>query len=387
MFKKFLPIAALVISVQFNAFSQVGIGTTSPATTLDVKGAPTNSTIADGMIAPTLTGNELKAKDAVYGSDHRGTIVYVSAAVTSASAKTTNVNSTGYFYYDGSVWQRIVTGSSTDNIYTTNGTIGSGRTVNVTNTVNFDAGTLFLDGTNNRIGIGTSTPTEKLDLTGNVKFSGALMPNNTAGTAGQVLVSNGAGSAPNWVNVPNMTYGDIKTGIQTVDHGGWVKLDGRVKSTLSADQQIRATALGIVTNLPDATNSCLIQNGTALGSVSGSNSKTITQANLPNINLTAASVTAGTPSGTIGGGGAHSHNLSAFIRYRTGVTGGPTPGVFSDGASGNLVSTDAEPNHTHTFSGSALPGHTHNVPLGGSGTALDITPKSLSVNTFIYLGN
>ncbi|MCC5613216.1 hypothetical protein LC612_42695 [Nostoc sp. CHAB 5834] len=31
--------------------------------------------------------------------------------------------------------------------------------------------------------------------------------------------------------------------------------------------------------------------------------------------------------------------------------------------------------------------HTHTVPLGGSGTALDITPRSLSVNTFIYLGN
>jgi hypothetical protein len=510
MFKKFLPIAALVISVQFNAFSQVGIGTTSPATTLDVKGVPTNSTIADGMIVPTLTGNELKAKDAVYGSSHNGTIVYVTAAVTSASAKTTNVNSPGYFYYDGSVWQRIVTGSSTDNIYSTDGTIGSGRTVNVTNTLNFDAGTLFLDGTNNRIGIGTATPTEKLDLvgnfkftgsimpqnnagisgqflrsygsgqnanwgyllyanarqglcaaggnpstgdvygieqvssaqsgttpafrlyssgsvashiafgkytnataftewmrintdgnvgigtatptekldlTGNVKFSGALMPNNTAGTAGQVLVSNGAGSAPNWVNVPNMTYGDIKTGIQSADHGGWVKLDGRAKSTLSSDQQTRATALGIGTNLPDATNSCLIQNGTALGSVSGSNNKTITQANLPNINLTAASVTAGTPSGTIGGGGAHFHSLGGSIVQRTGVSGGPTPGVFSDGGPGSLVFTNTEPNHTHTFTGIALPGHAHNVPLGGSGTALDITPKSLSVNTFIYLGN
>lgn len=32
--------------------------------------------------------------------------------------------------------------------------------------------------------------------------------------------------------------------------------------------------------------------------------------------------------------------------------------------------------------------HTHTVTVssGGSGIALDITPKSLSVNTFIYLG-
>jgi len=47
-------------------------------------------------------------------------------------------------------------------------------------------------------GIGTAAPTEKLDVAGNLKFSGALMPANTAGTAGQVLRSAGAGVAPIW---------------------------------------------------------------------------------------------------------------------------------------------------------------------------------------------
>ena len=382
MFKKFLPIAALVISVQFNAFSQVGIGTTSPATTLDVKGAPTNSTIADGMIAPTLTGNELKAKDAVYGSDHRGTIVYVSAAVTSASAKTTNVNSTGYFYYDGSVWQRIVTGSSTDNIYTTDGTIGSGRTVNISNTLNFDAGTLFLDGTNNRIGIGTATPTEKLDLTGNVKFSGALMPNNTAGTAGQVLVSNGAGSAPNWVNVPNMTYGDIKMGIQSADHGGWVKLDGRAKSTLSTDQQTRATALSIGTALPNANNAFLIQNGTALGSLSGSNTKTINQNQLPNVqigipNHNHTATESWTSSVDISGGYATNGAgyLSAF---------GSNPAIQIDesGAEGLTIS-----NAPRTITTSTASLTTNSINGNVAQQPFDVRGLMLSVNTFIYLGN
>jgi hypothetical protein len=49
------------------------------------------------------------------------------------------------------------------------------------------------------VGIANTNPTEKLDITGNLKFSGALMPNNTAGTAGQLLQSNGAG-APTWAN-------------------------------------------------------------------------------------------------------------------------------------------------------------------------------------------
>ncbi|MBI3221120.1 MAG: tail fiber domain-containing protein, partial [Bacteroidetes bacterium] len=47
------------------------------------------------------------------------------------------------------------------------------------------------------VGIG-GTPSERLDVVGNVKFSGALMPNNVPGTAGQVLTSAGAGLPPTW---------------------------------------------------------------------------------------------------------------------------------------------------------------------------------------------
>jgi len=49
-----------------------------------------------------------------------------------------------------------------------------------------------------QVGIGTTTPTETLDVEGNVKFSGALMPNNTPGTAGQVLISDGANNPNTW---------------------------------------------------------------------------------------------------------------------------------------------------------------------------------------------
>lgn len=381
MIKNFLPIAALVISVQFNAFSQVGIGTTTPVTTLEVKGAPTNTTIVDGMILPTLTGNQLKAKDAVYGSSQSGTIVYVTAAVSSASAKTTNVNSPGYYYYDGSVWQRIVTGTSTDNIYTTNGTIGSGRTVNVTNTVNFDAGTLFLDGTNDRVGIGSTTPTERIDVTGNVKFSGALMPNNTAGTAGQVLVSGGAGNPPIWVW--NNTYiGDIKTGIQSADHYGWVKLDGRVKSTLTATQQAQATALGIGANLPNATNAVLTQNGTALGSVSGSNTKTISQNQLPNVqigipNHNHTAVESWTSSVDIAGG--HATNGVGSL---TPFGSNPSIQIDESGAEGLTIE-----NSPRTMTTSNVSLSTNSINGNVTQQSFDVRGLMLSVNTFIYLGN
>lgn len=51
-----------------------------------------------------------------------------------------------------------------------------------------------------KIGIGESNPTEKLDVSGNLKVAGAFMPNNLPGNFGEVLVSNGGGAAPSWVN-------------------------------------------------------------------------------------------------------------------------------------------------------------------------------------------
>ncbi|NPA33770.1 MAG: hypothetical protein GXO48_02445 [Chlorobi bacterium] len=49
-----------------------------------------------------------------------------------------------------------------------------------------------------RVGIGVSSPSEVLDISGNVRFSGALMPGGDAGSSGQVLVSQGPGIAPQW---------------------------------------------------------------------------------------------------------------------------------------------------------------------------------------------
>lgn len=51
-----------------------------------------------------------------------------------------------------------------------------------------------------RVGIGTISPTEVLEVAGNLKFSGALMPNDSSGTSRQVLTSQGSGSAPIWSN-------------------------------------------------------------------------------------------------------------------------------------------------------------------------------------------
>lgn len=64
--------------------------------------------------------------------------------------------------------------------------------------------------TNLKIG-NYSTPTEALDIAGNLKFSGALMPNNNAGTSGYILESNGNGTAPVWVNNTVGNLSDVTT--------------------------------------------------------------------------------------------------------------------------------------------------------------------------------
>jgi hypothetical protein len=63
---------------------------------------------------------------------------------------------------------------------------------------------IYDDGTN--VGISTTTPAQKLDVVGNVQFSGALMPNALPGTTGQVLTSSGPAVAPVWASSTNSLF-------------------------------------------------------------------------------------------------------------------------------------------------------------------------------------
>ena len=87
------------------AFSQVGINTDTPKSTLDVVGKATDIISLDGITAPRLTGNQLRAK--TYTSAQTGALVYVTAADSAPAGQTVNVTIVGYYYFDGSVWQKI----------------------------------------------------------------------------------------------------------------------------------------------------------------------------------------------------------------------------------------------------------------------------------------
>jgi microcystin-dependent protein len=204
------------------------------------------------------------------------------------------------------------------------------------------------------------TSAQRLDIAS--PATGLMVYQNDANTGNYIY--NGS----SWVLLSNANYGDIKTGIQSTDHNGWIILDGRLLSGLSTTQQAQATALGIGANLPDATNAYLVQNGGSLGTVGGSNSKTIARSDLPNFSQTF----------NTSANGAHSHQVPTV----SGGTGS-NPSRVPQGSNGTSITanifTSTEGSHSHTITIPSLNG-------GVTQTSFDITPKSLSVNTFIYLG-
>ena len=67
----------------------------------------------------------------------------------------------------------------------------------VLGTWTYRANQLVLD-TNGNVGVKKTAPTEALDVLGAIRFSTALMPNNSAGVAGNPLISAGAATPPTW---------------------------------------------------------------------------------------------------------------------------------------------------------------------------------------------
>lgn len=184
----------LLAAVYFNAQTtgKVGINTNAPKETLEVNGTlkvdtlPTNganNAIYNGQNAKNATFTATKTLVA----DNNGTI-----GVIDGIAKTTEP------------WQ-VVGGttqatSNTDNIYQ-NGNVGIGNFGNgktLSNKLEVD-GSTKLNGTLNVTG--NSTLGGSLSVTGQTTLGNALSASSSVGTAGQVLMSKGDNSAPEWKDI------------------------------------------------------------------------------------------------------------------------------------------------------------------------------------------
>lgn len=96
-------------------FSQVGINTVSPTTTLEVAAAPTDLSKKDGITVPRLTRQELTNKgNTLYTASERGTMIYITdISGGDMASQRININAVGYYYFDGSIWQKMAPDIST----------------------------------------------------------------------------------------------------------------------------------------------------------------------------------------------------------------------------------------------------------------------------------
>lgn len=169
--RNFLPVTLLL---PLSIYSQVGINTTTPQSTFDVAAKDVSPTTREGIIAPRLTKSQLASKLlSTYGNNQTGSIVYVTdvsepSSTAPSLSQTVSIKEVGYYLFTGTMWKAI-----SANLYNTSGTLTDNRIVTQgTNTLQFTTSSISgfsvnnsvfsVDGSSNRVGVGTPNPTSIL---------------------------------------------------------------------------------------------------------------------------------------------------------------------------------------------------------------------------------
>lgn len=156
-----------------------------------------------------------------------------------------------------------------------------------------------------------------------------------------------------------LNFGNVKSGFQGVDHFGWILLDGRATSTLTANQQTVAAQLGWGANIPDATGALAKMTSETPGTLNGvfGNARHIITRNLPNDSFTGSTDTE---------------------VFRAEDHAGATAGF--DGVwlrTGDPSANNTRDSHNHNF----------NFQLNTqTQIAFDFENRYMALNTFVYLG-
>lgn len=182
----------------------------------------------------------------------------------------------------------------------------------------------------------------------------------------KVLIVNSEGKLEEFNLEVNVNYiGDLKDSLQPSDHDGWVLLDGRLTTSLTPTQQSNASSLGIGLNIPDAEGKVFKMDSTLL-SEGGSDSVTLNQGNLPNVDFT----------GTTSSEGLHSHS---YVDRGDSSINASLLGIGISAIADNTQSS-------YTTGSNGLHSHDVTISSGGSGDSIDIVNRYIGTNKFIYLG-
>ncbi|WP_333663486.1 hypothetical protein [Chishuiella changwenlii] len=97
--------------------SQVGINTQAPKVSLDIDVRRVSSALDNtqllGFQPPRLTLQELTNNTFVYGVNQKGAIIYITGvAGGTATGPRININEEGIYYFDGSVWKKMMSSQS-----------------------------------------------------------------------------------------------------------------------------------------------------------------------------------------------------------------------------------------------------------------------------------
>ncbi|KXH83416.1 hypothetical protein [Chryseobacterium kwangjuense] len=175
MKKIILPITITVMASCMTVHAQVGLNTPNPSATYDIvaKNATGTGTTPEGLLIPRVDRQKAQSMTGVTTS----TLLYVNSVSTGTQTGTAiNIDTVGYYYYDGTAWVKLNPSSgSSNNIYSADGTLAANRTVNQTdktlaftgtavNAFSVDGNTFSVDAANNRVGINNTAPNANLEI-------------------------------------------------------------------------------------------------------------------------------------------------------------------------------------------------------------------------------
>jgi hypothetical protein len=221
----------------FFANAQVGIGTTSPAATLDITASPTTGTTVEGVLIPRVTRQ--RAKD-MGTNPSISTLIYVNTLDGVANLTAVNITSVGFYFFNGTVWEKLASGAI--NGWMTTGNAG------LSGTTNFMGTTDNVDVAFRR----NNTAAGKIGATSTSFGVGALNSGVTSNSAAFGTNALQVNTGDNNVAVGNGTLAANTTGIQNTGVGN---------AALAANRGSASTGIGYRALASNTTGN----NGTAVG--------------------------------------------------------------------------------------------------------------------------